>query len=134
MITLSKAKKALEMSEAKAKELGIAVTTAIVDEHGTVIATSKMDGALIISPEFAYTKAYTSAILMSPTSGLAAYAEEGKPYSGLRDIFGGELTTIAGGVPVKQDEKVVGGVGVGGSMNPTEDEMCAMEAAKLLES
>ncbi len=134
MISLDKAKQALEASETKASELGIAVTTTIVDEHGTVIATSKMDGALLISPRFAYTKAYTSAVLMSPTSGLAGYAGEGKPYAGLRDLFEGELTTIAGGVPVKNGEKMMGAVGVGGSMNPEEDEICAMEAKRILES
>lgn len=132
MIVLDKAKKALEASEQKAKELGTAVTTAIVDEHGSIIAVSRMDGAIPISPKFAYCKAFTSASLGMPSEGIGDYALEGKPYFGINTIFGGEITPIAGGVPVKIGDKLVGGVGVGGSMDTTQDSQCAQEAAKVL--
>jgi uncharacterized protein GlcG (DUF336 family) len=134
MITLAKAKEAIEASEKKAEELGVKVTTAIVDDHGSLIALSKMDGALHISPRFASAKAFTSANLGAPTEGLAGYEVEGKPYFGLNTLFGGELTAIAGGVPVTMHDKVIGGVGVGGSMDVRQDAQCAQEAAKILES
>ena len=132
MITLDKAKKALEASEKKAKELGIAVTTVIVDEHGSIIAASRMDGAIPISPRFAYCKAFTSSNLGMPNEGLGQYAAEGKPYFGINTIFGGELTPMAGGLPVKMGNKLVGGVGVGGSMDTHQDVLCAQEAVKAL--
>lgn len=132
MITLEKAKKALEASEQKAKTLGTAVTTVIVDEHGSIIAASRMDGAIPISPKFAYSKAFTSANLGMPSEGIGAYACEGKPYFGINTILGGEITPIAGGVPVKNGDKLVGGVGVGGSMDTAQDSQCAQEAAKIL--
>ena len=132
MITLDRAKKALEASERKAKELGTAVSTVVVDEHGSIIATSRMDGAIPISPRFAYCKAFTSASLGTPSEGLGAYAAEGKPYFGVNTILGGEITPIAGGVPVKMGNKLVGGVGVGGSMDVSQDSQCAQEAAKIL--
>ncbi|MDP2586112.1 MAG: heme-binding protein [Candidatus Levybacteria bacterium] len=132
MITLDKAKKALEASEQKAKELGTAVTTVIVDEHGAIIAASRMDGAIPISPKFAYCKAFTSANLGMPSEGIGAYAVEGKPYFGINTIFGGEITPIAGGIPIKMTDKLVGGVGVGGSMDVSQDSQCAQAAAKVL--
>jgi uncharacterized protein GlcG (DUF336 family) len=132
MITLAKAKQALEVGEAKARELGVAVTLTVVDSAGSVVATNRMDGAITISPKFAYEKAYTSASLGAKTADLAAYAKEGKPYFGLTDIFGGRLTTIAGGVPVMMDNKLVGGIGVGGSMDVSQDAQIAEEVAKLL--
>lgn len=132
MITLNKAKQALEASEAKAKELGVSVTTTVVDANGSVVAVSRMDGSIPISPKFAYEKAYTSASLGMPTGALADYAKEGKPYFGLTDILGGELTTIAGGMPVKKDDKLIGGVGVGGSTDVSQDAQCAEAAVKML--
>lgn len=134
MITLEKARKALEASERKAAQIGVAVTTVVVDEHGTMLALSRMDGAIPVSPRFAYAKAYTSASLGAPTEALASSVEAGKPYFGLHSLFGGELTVMAGGVPVLLHGKLVGGVGVGGSQDVNQDAQCAQEAKKILES
>ena len=133
MLNLNKAKKALEASEEKARQLNIAVTTVIVDSHGSIIAVSRMDGAIPISPRFAYAKAFTSASIGVPSEGLSDYAKEGKPYFGINTLFGGELTAIAGGVPVKRGEKLIGGIGVGGSADVTQDAQCAQSAVKILE-
>jgi len=132
MITANKALKAVEAAEAKAKELGIAITTCVVNEHGTVIATLKMDGSLVVSPKFAYTKAYTSATLKFPTSALGAYSAPNKPYYGLTSLDGGRYTAIAGGLPIQEGDKVVGAVGVGGSADVSQDEECAKAAVAAL--
>ncbi len=134
MLKLDQVKKALEASERKAQELGIAVTTAIVDEHGTLLAASRMDNAIVISPRFAFAKAYTSASLGMPSEALASYAEEGKPYFGITNLFSGELTSIAGGMPIMMNNQLVGGVGVGGSQDPKQDALCAEEAVKAFQS
>jgi len=125
MITLSQAKKAIEASELKAKELGIAVSTAVVDEYGVLIAFSRMDNAIKISPRFAYAKAYTSGTIGMPTEAMAPYAQEGKPYHDLNSLFGGELTTMSGGEPIMIDGKLAGAVGAGGSTDVSQDDMCA---------
>ena len=134
MITLKKALEAINASEKKAKELDIAVTTVIVDEHGSLIALSRMDGALHISPRFAATKAFTAANLRLPTGDLGKFTGEEKPYFGLNTLFGGELTPMAGGLPIRKDETVIGAVGVGGSTDVKQDVECAEEAQKVLEA
>lgn len=125
---LAKAKKAIEASEAKAKELGIAVSTAIVDEHGDLVAFSRMDGAIKISPKFAFNKAYTAGTIGLGTFDLEGFTGEGKPLYGFQSLFGGILTTIPGGFPIKEGEKLVGGVGVGGSYDTNQDAECAKAA------
>lgn len=134
MITLDQAKKALVASEKKAEELNIKVSTIIVDEHGVPVAMSRMEDAFVVSPDFAQTKAYTAATLKMPSAGLLGYAAENKPYFGVNTLFGGKLTAIAGGVPVTMHGKIVGAVGVGGSADPSQDEMCATAAVKVLEA
>lgn len=109
----------------KAKELNIAVSIAIVDNNGITVAFARMDGAISISPKFAYSKAYTSGTIGLPTSGMASYAEQGKPYYGITSIFAGKLTTIAGGLPIMIEGKLIGGIGVGGSADVSQDEEIA---------
>lgn len=125
MITLKFAQEIVEKVHLKARELGIEVSVAVVDKAGTLILASKMDNAISISPKFAYTKAFTAASLGVKTSSLAEYTVEKGPYYGLNTIFAGELTSIAGGVPIMVDGKLLGGVGVGGSMDVNQDEICA---------
>ncbi len=133
MITLEKAKEAIIASETKAKELGITVSTAVVDDHGVLIAFSRMDGALAISPRFSQAKAQTSAALGMASADVATYAAEGKPFMGVNTFFAGEWMVIAGGLPITIDSKLAGGIGVGGSMDVNQDVQCAQEAIKVLE-
>ncbi len=134
MITLSKTKKALEAAEDKAKELGINISTVIVDDHGSIVGSSRMDGSIPISPQFAYTKAFTSANLGFATKDLGPFTNENKPYFGINTLFGGELTTIAGGIPVVIGNKLCGGVGVGGSQDTMQDHECSQAAVDVLTS
>lgn len=128
MVTLEQAQDFVSKVIRKATELQQNVSVAIVDEHGDLVYLAKMDGALVISPQFAQAKARTSALLGMATSQISAYSQPGKPYYGITDAFGGELMTIAGGVPVTQESKVVGGIGVGGSYDVSVDEQIAQAA------
>ena len=66
------------------------------------------------------------------TADMAPYATPGKPYYGMDALFGGELTTIAGGLPIKIGDKLAGGIGVGGSTDVNQDAECAKAALEVI--
>lgn len=127
------AQNALAAALEKAKSLGIAISVAIVDQYGDLVAFGRMKGAIKISPKFAIAKAYTAGTIGMGTSDMASYATEGKPYYGLTSLFGGELTTIAGGLPIKKGEELIGGIGVGGSADVQQDLECAQAGAAVFQ-
>lgn len=129
LLTLEKALTAISAAEKKAKELEIAVTIVVVDSSGTVVATHRMDGAFSVSPKFATAKALTSGTLGLPTVEIAKYAQPGQPYYGVSSLDGGVFTTVAGGQPIKEGEKLIGGIGVGGSYDVSQDDQCAAAGA-----
>lgn len=132
MLNLEQASKAIETVVARAKELKTLVSVAVVDHTGNLIAFNRMDGALPISTKFAQAKALTSASLGMSTDDLAQYSTDGKPYFGLNNAFGGELMCIAGGLPIMQGGKLVGGIGVGGSADVSQDKLLAESGVKAV--
>ncbi|MDQ5951118.1 MAG: hypothetical protein QG639_395 [Patescibacteria group bacterium] len=128
MLTLELAHKAAHAAIEEAKKQGITISVSVVDASGIPVAGLKMDDALPVSPDFAFTKAYTSATLRLPTAGIAEYAVAGKPYYGTTSLLEGKFTVIAGGFPIEKDGKVIGGIGVGGSHDVNQDVACAQAA------
>lgn len=126
MLTLQISNKIVDAVLKKAEELNQKVSVAVVDNNGLLVNFRKMEGAFPVSHTFAIAKAYTSGTLGMPTKDMEPYAVPGKPYYGIESLAGGEFTTIAGGLPIKDvDGKVIGGIGVGGSYDVLQDVECA---------
>jgi glc operon protein GlcG len=62
-LTIEAARRMIMASQAKARELGVAVSTAIVDAEGRLFAFERMEGSRWISVEVSQAKAYTGALL-----------------------------------------------------------------------
>ncbi len=133
MLMSEEAKKMILAVEKKANELGVAISVAVVDEHGTLMTFLRMDRAITISPRFSKAKAFTSGTLGMPTGDMAGFSGEGKPYFGIQSLYGGRLTTIAGGLPILKEGKLVGGIGVGGSSDVSQDVECAKAGLAAIE-
>jgi glc operon protein GlcG len=127
-LTLIDANKAIDKAHAKAKELGINVTVAIVDEGGLLIALGRMDGALPLSPQLAEAKAVGAAMFLRDGGALAQMAQDRPGFFSAADrLVRVPLIPGLGSVPIKKDGKVVGAIGVSGG-RPEQDLECA-EAA-----
>src|ERR1700677_2402509 len=116
------AAKMVEAAVAKAKALGVPQIVAILDESGLLKAFHRMDGAPLISIEVSQNKAYT-ALLGAPSQDFFNRIKDdpallaGAPHIPRIAVFGG-------GLPIKVDGAVVGGIGVsGGSVE--QDIACA---------
>src|SRR5258705_12055233 len=75
-VILPDANQVIARAHAKATELGIRVTVAVVDEGGLLIALGRMDGATPLSPQLAEAKAVGAAMLYRDGGGLADLAKE----------------------------------------------------------
>ena len=121
-----KAIQMVQTAHAEAARLDIAVTAAVVDESGRMIALGRMDRARPITVEMALNKAYTAASFQQPTKELAAVA--GQPwFQSLVVSSNGRIMAAGGALPILEGGKVVGAVAVAGGTEEQE-QRCA-EAA-----
>jgi len=115
-------------AHAKASELGIRVTVAVVDEGGFLIALTRMDGAPPLSPQIAEAKAVGAAMLYRDGGALAELAKDRPGFFSAADrLVRVPIIPGLGSVLVKRDGNVLGAVGVSGG-RPEQDLECA-EAA-----
>jgi glc operon protein GlcG len=127
VLTVVEATRILEAARVEAEKNQWAVTIAVVDDGGHLLALLRLDGCAPIGAYIATEKARTSAL----------GRRESKQYEDM--INGGRTAflsaplagTLEGGVPVVVDEKVVGAVGVSG-VKPDQDSQVARTAANSL--
>jgi uncharacterized protein GlcG (DUF336 family) len=117
----------VQTAHAEAARLDIAVTAAVVDEGGRVIALGRMDRARPITVEMALNKAYTAASFQQPTKELAAVASQAW-FQSLIVSTNGRIMAGGGAFPIVEGGKVVGAVAVAGGTEEQE-QRCA-EAAR----
>jgi glc operon protein GlcG len=130
-LTLRQALECIDKGAAKARELGFLVAIAVVDEAGHLIACHRMDGALWVTPEIARAKANAAAAFRASTDDLE------KRFSGTRQLFASNVAALEGcqfvfgkgAVPLLEDGKVIGAVGVSGAVPADNDHAIADAAA-----
>ncbi|WP_282139776.1 GlcG/HbpS family heme-binding protein [Cytobacillus oceanisediminis] len=117
-ITLDLAKQIIAGAEEEAKRIGVSMVISVVDEGGNLIAVHRMDDAWLASIEIAQNKAWTSVSLKMPSANLADATVPAAELYGLNTTNNGRLVVFGGGIPLVNDGKVAGAVGVSGSTVP----------------
>ena len=122
-ITLEAAHLAIAAAAAKAEEIGVPMSIAVVDPDGTLKAFSRMDGAALLAVRVAQQKAWTAISFGVPTLGLWEFIKEDPPL--LHSLPHQEdMILFGGGSPINVDGKMIGGIGVSGG-HYTQDQECA---------
>jgi glc operon protein GlcG len=130
-LNLEQAERAVSTAVAKAKEMGIALSIAVVDASGAPIALARMDGVRAFTAEVAIGKAKASAIFGAPSGRLAermpaAIAEA------VNSTVGGRAVFWQGAVPIHSGGELAGAIGASGSTSEN-DEIAAQAGADALE-
>jgi glc operon protein GlcG len=124
----SDAQAMIDLVRTTAERAGKAVCVAVADSHGELIAFLRMDGCQLPSVDISMNKAFTAARERQESGDLGLHMKEtGYPmtnYGSLRYVGWG------GGLPVLQDGKVIGAIGVSG-LSSEEDVELARAAVKL---
>jgi uncharacterized protein GlcG (DUF336 family) len=130
-LTQSLALKILEAVTNKAKEFGIKINAAIVDEGANLKAFIRMDEAALLSSDIAQNKAYTAAAFGKPThEWYPMIKDEPALLTGI--VHTDKLVVFGGGIPLLYNGIIVGGIGVSGG-SAIEDVQCAEAGAEVFE-
>ena len=116
MITLNDARAIIAAAEKKAEEIGQPMNIAVADAGGNLIAHVRMDGAWMGSVDISIKKAWTARAFDIETGDLGKQSQSGDQFFGIHASNGGKVMIFAGGIPLKRDGQVVGGIGVSGGM------------------
>src|SRR5262245_64748935 len=118
------AKAMMDEAVARATEAGIAITCAIVDAGGHLVALERMDGGRFHTSHSATVKAVTAASNRRVTSATGAQGQDLDVVHalGLALAAGPDRwTAMEGGAPIVVDGECVGGVGVSGGDWATDE-------------
>ncbi len=118
--TLAEAQAALAVAQARAGQMGVSVSCAVLDARGALIAAIRMDRAAYFTADLAIAKARASAIFGAPSGAL----DNIKALHLDAFIEGGKMMFHQGAVPLSMDGQRTGAIGCGGS-SPQQDEDAA---------
>ena len=125
-IPLEKAKTAAAAAVVEAQKNGWLMAVAIVDPSGELVFFEKMDGTQFGSIDVSIAKARSAARFKRPTKTYEDALVAGG--IGLRSLKVPGAMPVEGGVPLVENGKIIGAIGVSGAQSP-QDGQCANAAA-----
>ena len=129
MIQLADARRIIAAAQKKAEEIGQPMNVAVVDEGGNLFAFERMANAWLGSIDISIKKAWTSRAFDIETQDLAKHSQSGDQFFGIHVSNDCKVMIFAGGIPLKKDGKVVGGVGVSGGSGKQDQTVAEAGAA-----
>ncbi|GAA3311067.1 GlcG/HbpS family heme-binding protein [Arthrobacter ramosus] len=132
VLSYDEARLVLDAALARAKEISVPASVAVLDAGRELLAFGRHDLAPLLTGEVARAKAYTSGSLRQPSGALLEPTRPGGDFYGLQHGSDHALITFAGGMPLFDGKDLVGSVGAsGGSVE--EDTAIAQAAVEAFE-
>jgi len=130
-VTLDQAEKISEAAKAKAKEIGVPMNIAIVDEGANLVSFHRMDNAWLGSVDISIKKAKTARFFDMNSGEIGKLSQPGGPLYNIEHSNGG-LISFPGGVVLKDGSgKIIGAIGVSGGSVDQDHAVATAGAAAL---
>ena len=120
-IPLAMAQTIANAALAQCESMGFKVSVTVVDRDGLPLVMLRGDGAGLHTPEGSDRKAYTARTFSQPSAAFAKRMLDDPASVGSREYS--RVLALAGGLPIKVGDDVIGAVGVSGS--PGKDDVCS---------
>src|SRR5918995_180242 len=126
-LTLENASVIVDRALAKAREMKIRpLCIAVLDDGGNLKALKRDDGASILRPQIAISKAWGAIGMGESSRHLGNRLKELPAFLGaLSAMTGGKVVPVPGGVLIMEDDTILGAVGASGA-TADEDEACVI--------
>jgi len=126
MLTLDEATELIVAARATADDQGLAMSLAVMDAGGHLLAFARMDGAPWVSAEVAQGKAWTAAAYGVPSDAQKQKMEPMPNFAGaITAMTHGRFTPQTGAVPIYRDGKLLGGLGASGGTGDEDEAVCS---------
>ncbi len=120
----------LDAARTHAVKIGVAVSIAVVDGRGDVVALARMDDARHFTVDVARGKAMVSGLFGEPSGAFAEQAHL-QAFQALNRLNLDRLIFFQGAVPLIRDGKLFGGIGVSGATAEQDEEIASVGAAAI---
>ena len=120
-VTYDEARRIVDAAVAAAKEMGIVIAIAVLDERGDSIMQARMDGSRWWWADTCRGKAFATALWGQPSGELT---DRGSSVFGqaLLAMHGGHIICAQGALPILRDGQMIGAVGVGGGTGQQDED------------
>jgi len=106
---------------AKCQSMGYKISVSVLDRGGLALVMLRDEGASLHTVESSDRKAYTARTFRQPSAAIVKRIHDEPAVTGFTQYS--RVIALAGGLPIKVGDDVIGAVGVSGS--PGKDDECA---------
>ncbi|GAA3442685.1 GlcG/HbpS family heme-binding protein [Planomonospora venezuelensis] len=124
-LTLAEAEQIVDAAMKGGQSIGKAFSIAVVDAGGFPLLVKRSDGARPLTPSIALAKAYTAAVMERPTRMLHDWANSNPGFFAQLSTMGTHpIVATEGGVTIKRDGEILGGLGISGGTAAEDQQVC----------
>jgi uncharacterized protein GlcG (DUF336 family) len=129
-VSYEEAKRIVDAAFAAAKEMGIKIAIAVLDERGDTVIQARMDGGRWWWVDTCRAKAFATTLFGMPSGQLTERLTSGVGLAMLA-MHSGKIAYAQGALPILREGRLIGAVGVGGGTGQQDEDAARAGIAAL---